>query len=867
MKRTVCTYYAAGFISLFSLAMTLVSAPSVKAHASPQLTNSSSSVCRTNHKFKSNGHCLTIMTSALPSGQVGTAYSATLIANGGSTPYAWRITSGTLPSGLSLNSSTGLISGNPTVGMNATPLTFLVTDSSSPSQTASVNFMITISALAPTSASTLSISTTSLTNGKIGTSYSQTLTASGGATPYTWKLASGTLPGGLALSSSTGLVSGTPTTVVNATPLAFSAIDSGSPAQTANVSLTLTITPATLAITTASLLGCQVGVPYSSSLTALGGTTPYTWTLTSGTLPGGLAFNSSTGLISGTPTTAVNTTPLTFKVTDSGSPAQTANVSLTLTIASPSLAITTSSLPGGQVGVGYSSSLMASGGTTPYTWTLASGTLPTGLTLNSSTGVISGTPGTALASTLLGLKVTDVSSPVKTASVSLTLTIAPANLTITTSSLPNGQVGTAYSQTLIASGGTTPYTWTLTSGTLPSGLTLNSSSGLITGTPTTAASSAGLTFKLTDASSPVKTASVSLTLTISPAALGITTSSLAGGQVGMAYSQTLTASGGATPYSWALTSGTLPSGLTLNSSTGLISGNPITAVNTTPLTFRVTDSGSPAQTANTSFTLTIASAKLAITTLSLPNGQVGTPYSQTLSATGGITPYSWALTSGTLTGGLTLNSSTGLISGTPRTAANMTPLIFTVSDSGSPAQTASVSVTLTMTTLTITTLSLSNGQAGMPYSQTLAVSGGTAPYKWALTSGILPTGLALNTSIGLISGTPTAPVPSAALTFKVTDSTSPAPQANTASFNLTVAGYSASLSWTASSSSSVVGYNIYRSNVSRSGYAKINSTTVSGTTYTDTTVASGQTYYYVTTAVASSGVESAYSNEAQGVVP
>src|SRR5215472_10598452 len=124
-KRTVCAYHAAGFTGLlFSVAMTLVGAPSAKAHAFPQLTNSNSSVCRTNHKFKSNGHCLTITTLALSGGQVGTPYSTTLIANGGNTPYAWTITSGTLPSGLSLNSSTGLISGTPTVAVNAKSLTF-----------------------------------------------------------------------------------------------------------------------------------------------------------------------------------------------------------------------------------------------------------------------------------------------------------------------------------------------------------------------------------------------------------------------------------------------------------------------------------------------------------------------------------------------------------------------------------------------------------------------------------------------------------------------------------------------------------------------------------------------------------------------
>jgi len=126
-------------------------------------------------------------------------------------------------------------------------------------------------------------------------------------------------------------------------------------------------------------------VAYSATLAAKGGTTPYTWSLTSGALPAGLSLNASTGAITGTPTTAVTSTPLTFKVTDSGSPAGTQSVNLTLTISAPTLAITTSSLPSGQVGTAYSATLVATGGTTPYTWSLTSGTLPAGLNLNAST--------------------------------------------------------------------------------------------------------------------------------------------------------------------------------------------------------------------------------------------------------------------------------------------------------------------------------------------------------------------------------------------------------------------------------------------------------------------------------------------------
>ncbi len=725
---------------------------------------------------------LSVSTTSLPSGVVGTAYSATLAGSGGTLPYTWTLTSGSLPAGLSLSTS-GVISGTPTAAVTGTSLTFKVTDSSQPAQNQSATFSLTIAA----TAAPLTITTSFLPNGQVGTAYSTNLGASGGIQPYTWTLTSGSLPAGLSLSAS-GLISGTPTTVASATSLTFKVTDSSQPAQSQSVTLSLTIATATLTITTGSLPNGQVGTAYSTSLAATGGTPSYTWTLTSGTLPAGLTLSSS-GVISGTPTASANATPLVFKVTDSGQPAQSQSVTLSLTIATATLTITTGSLPNGQVGTAYSTSLAATGGTPSYTWTLTSGTLPAGLTLSSS-GVISGTPTASANATPLVFKVTDSGQPAQSQSVTLSLTVATATLTITTGSLPNGQVGTAYSTSLAATGGTPSYTWTLTSGTLPAGLTL-SSSGVISGTPTAAVTGTSLTFKVTDSSQPAQNQSATFSLTIAATAapLTITTSFLPNGQVGTAYSTNLGASGGIQPYTWTLTSGSLPAGLSLSAS-GLISGTPTTVASATSLTFKVTDSSQPAQSQSVTLSLTIATATLTITTGSLPNGQVGTAYSTSLAATGGTPSYTWTLTSGTLPAGLTLSSS-GVISGTPTASANATPLVFKVTDSGQPAQSQSVTLSLTIATatLTITTGSLPNGQVGTAYSTSLAATGGTPSYTWTLTSGTLPAGLTLSSS-GVISGTPTAAVTGTSLTFKVTDSSQPA-QSQSVMVSLTITSTSA----------------------------------------------------------------------------
>src|SRR4029077_7125840 len=207
------------------------------------------------------------------------------------------------------------------------------------------------------------------------------------------------------------------------------------------------------------------------------GTTPYTWSITSGTLPTGLSLVSSTGVISGTPT-GIGTSNFTVQVTDANSLASAQPLSLT--VVAP-LTVTTTSLPNGTQSAAYSTTLAATGGTTPYTWSIASGTLPTGLSLVSSTGVISGTP-TGTGTSNFTAQVTDANS--LTASKPLSITVGATPPTVTTASLPHATTNAAYHTTVTATGGTTPYTWSITVGTLPAGLALASSTGVISGTPT-----------------------------------------------------------------------------------------------------------------------------------------------------------------------------------------------------------------------------------------------------------------------------------------------------------------------------------------------------------------------------------------------
>ena len=282
----------------------------------------------------------------------------------------------------------------------------------------------------------------------------------------------------------------------------------------------------------------------------------------------------------------------------------------------------------------------------------------------------------------------------------------PSSLVVTTTALPAGTVGAAYSSLVIASGGSTPYTYS--AGNLPSGLSINSGTGTITGTP--AQTSVGMwsaTVKVTDSTTPSsQSATASLSIKIgatpptAPTPLAVTTSSLPGGTVGAPYPSTgLQASGGVSPYTWSLGSGTLPAGLNLAAG-GAISGTP-TAAGSYPVTFAVTDSSPTPQTAKAALTLTVSGSQmpvLTLTTTTLADATLNTAYSATLTASGGVPPYAFSLTSGTsLPAGLTL-STAGAIGGTP-TKAGSTVFSVDVTDSSTPAlsKTGSLSITVNAT--------------------------------------------------------------------------------------------------------------------------------------------------------------------------
>ena len=500
---------------------------------------------------------------------------------------------------------------------------------------------------------------------------------------------------------------------------------------------TITLSPTTLGAPT-------VGAAYSQTLTASGGTGPYSWTLVTGTLPAGLSLSTS-GVVSGTPTSSNGAgTSVVVKATDSQLCSATLAYSLKVC---PTITIGPSTLPTTTLNAAYSQTLSASGGMAPYLWSLASGTLPNGLTLKNY-GVISGTPTSSTPATFT-VKATDGNGCAISTSYTLTAGICPS-ITVAPASIPSATLSTAYSQTISVSGGAAPYVFTVNSGALPAWASLDSATGIISGIPD-AVSTATFAIAVTDANgcvafSPAYTlvSAVCPTITLSPTTL---TAPAAGG----AYSQALTATGGSGPYSWTLVSGTLPAGLSL-SSAGVISGTPASA-NGAGVSVVIKATDSQLCTATVAYNLKVCPT-ITVGPPTLPTTTVGTAYSQALSASGGTGPYSWTLMSGALPAGLSL-STAGLISGTPSSPTAATFTVKAVDVNGCAGPLSSFTITAgTCPSITVAPPTLPSAVLNVPYSQAIAVTGGAAPYSFMVVGGALPAWAALDVTTGVISGTP-----------------------------------------------------------------------------------------------------------------
>jgi large repetitive protein len=636
------------------------------------------------------------------------------------------------------------------------------------------------------------------TTGQTGVAYLSHVTASGGAAPYSYSVASGNLPTGLSLDPLSGTVSGTPNLAGTYSSIVFAVSDTRGDSANSGPMTIVVSDPPPLMIAGSPSADAQVGNAYSAQFTAFDGSgTGYHFTSVGAPLPPGLQLTDTNGvssMISGVPTHVGSYSGLQVRVTDSLGNTTNSNV-FSITVrpsAGPALTLVGEPQPYSDIGQSYLATFGATGGTaTGYVFDIVNGALPTGLTLSPS-GTLSGTT-TKVENATFTVRVTDSSG--ETAVQSFSISVA-TSLVLDSPALQDGTWGAAYNFALSVSGGVAPYRFSY-SGSLPSGIMLDLNTGTFSGSTDLAGTIQTFLGSLSVLDTVGRIARANVSLTMYPP-VSFTAFTPPTGAVGEPYSYVPAgAQGGSGHFSYQILDAatTKPSaaltaiGLALDPVSGAITGTPTKSGVSGMLIARATDSVRGSNSDQGPFSISIAD-RLAISGAPAVSATVGAAYSGAFTASGGSGGNAFSIASGSLPSWLVFDTSTGSFSGTPQVSdiGKVGPIQVVVSDAGGASAVSSpfeIQVVNAAMTASASMNSASKLRSGATIAGTLS-SNRSAP-TWSFSQSPPTPDLALSAAGSSFSGVAPAVAAKTSFSFSATG-TAPDGTAQSPAMSVDVAG-------------------------------------------------------------------------------